>query len=175
MPGLMVDPPVPASSEQLTTPLTSAVRAPPFVKLVQSSVLIFNPPPARTTPLAKVDVAVAPFTLSTPLVWRFPAMNVEVPVPSISRLEEKVEVELAPVTRRKPAIVEVAVVEVALKDGTVTWVKRVEVPAFTKLPTPWMARREPGLVVAMPTFPDCITLNTFPADPTNKVEVATRA
>ena len=141
---------------------------------MQSSVLIFNPPPARTTPLARVLVALVPFTLSTPLVCRLPWRKVDVPEPSTSRLDEKVDVELVPVTRRKPAMVEVAVVEVALKLGMVRWEKRVEVPAV-KLAAPCTERILPGLVVPMPTFPFCITLKRLPCAPTNRVEVATSA
>ena len=80
MPVLTVTAPL-SSAEQLITPLASAVSVPPLVKLVQSSVLIFNPPPARTTPLAKVEVADVPFTFKTPLVCTEPTMKVEVPEP----------------------------------------------------------------------------------------------
>ena len=38
-----------------------------------------------------------------------------------------------------------------------------------------MERREPGVVVAMPTLPDCITLKSWPWAPMKRVLVATSA
>ena len=75
-------------------------------------------------------------------------------VPLTQRLEVYVEVALVPepVTSRKPWMVEVAVVEVAVKVLRVRVPKRVEVPT-AKLATLLIARSEPGEVVPMPTFP----------------------
>ena len=68
-------------------------------------------------------------------------------VPLTQRFEEKVEVALVPVpsTSRNPAMVEVAVVEVAVNDGTVR--------SPVKTPAPVTERGVPGDVVPIPTLP----------------------
>ena len=48
-------------------------------------------------------------------------------------------------------------------------------PAFEKFAAPCMERRDPALVVPMPTLPSCFTLKSWPLLPTKRVEVATRA
>ena len=73
------------------------------------------------------------------------------------------------------ANVDVAVVLVALMTGTLIAVYMVEVPELTKFAAPWMERREPGVVVPMPTRPDCMTLKSWPWAPMNRVEVAMSA
>ena len=73
------------------------------------------------------------------------------------------------------AKVEVAVVEVALSTGTLMAVYMVEVPVDTKFAAPCMERRDPALVVPMPTLPSCFTLKSWPFCPTKRVEVATSA
>ena len=64
--------------------------------------------------------------------------------------------------------------EVAVMPEMVRPVYMVEVPCDTKLPAPWMEKSVPGLVVPMPTFPDCMTLSSCPFAPTKSVLVATR-
>ena len=53
--------------------------------------------------------------------------------------------------------------------------KIVDVELATKFPTSWRERILPGVVVPMPTLPDCVTLKSCPCAPTKRVEVATSA
>ena len=67
---MVVTPPVPASSEQLTTPLASVVSLPPLENPVaQLRVETLSPPPDTITPPAKVDDAVVEVAVKY-AVWR---------------------------------------------------------------------------------------------------------
>ena len=148
------------------------VQGPYKVEVCCLSVLAWATPPDGPESLM-VDVPVTVLRMPPAVVRVRPEEEKSPPCPANAVPLEKVLVAVLVWRILPPPMVMPE--EVAKSPPMRMPLKIVDVEFTTKFPTSWRERREPGVVVPMPTLPSCITLKRVPCAPTKSVEVAISA